>query len=53
MASNAGAIPCLATLLLLVLAASLASAVEKETRLRVYWHDVVSGRPDATVAQVA
>ncbi|KAM0924101.1 hypothetical protein ACQ4PT_005095 [Festuca glaucescens] len=53
MASSAGAVSCLAALLLLLLAASTASAAEKETRLRVYWHDVVSGGPNATVAQVA
>ncbi|KAM0901794.1 hypothetical protein ACQ4PT_019708 [Festuca glaucescens] len=51
MASSAGAVSCLAALVLLLLAASTASAAEKETRLRVYWHDVVSGGPNATVAQ--
>ncbi|XP_006663257.2 dirigent protein 21-like [Oryza brachyantha] len=39
-----------AALLLVVLVAP--AAAQKETKLRVFWHDVVSG-PNATVAQVA
>ncbi|CAM0952383.1 unnamed protein product [Alopecurus aequalis] len=54
MASSTGSVSCLAALLLLlVLAAAPTSSAEKETRLRVYWHDVVSGGPNATVVQVA
>ncbi|KAF7060899.1 hypothetical protein CFC21_067645 [Triticum aestivum] len=51
--ASSTALSCLAALLLLAAAAAPASAAEKETRLRVYWHDVVSGGPNATVAQVA
>ncbi|KAF7074645.1 hypothetical protein CFC21_079489 [Triticum aestivum] len=51
--ASSTAISCLAALLLLAAAAAPAFAAEKETRLRVYWHDVVSGGPNATVAQVA
>ncbi|KAL6595694.1 hypothetical protein ACP70R_048034 [Stipagrostis hirtigluma subsp. patula] len=44
----------LALALLAAAAPSPASAAEKETRFRVYWHDVVSGGPNvSTVAQVA
>ncbi|XP_062182840.1 dirigent protein 22-like [Phragmites australis] len=39
-------------LALALLAATASAAGEKETHLRVYWHDVVSG-PNATVVQVA
>ncbi|KAI4984846.1 dirigent protein 22-like [Hordeum vulgare subsp. vulgare] len=51
--ASSTALSCLATLLLLAAAAAPASAAEKETRLRVYWHDVVSGGPNARVVQVA
>ncbi|KAL6870849.1 hypothetical protein ACP4OV_014697 [Aristida adscensionis] len=44
---------CLVLAAVAVLAAPSAAA-EKETRFRVYWHDVVSGGPNvSTVAQVA
>ncbi|RCV37355.1 hypothetical protein SETIT_8G056400v2 [Setaria italica] len=37
-----------------LLAATASAAGEKETRLRVFWHDVVSGGPNvSTVVQVA
>ncbi|KAK3119457.1 hypothetical protein QOZ80_9AG0670820 [Eleusine coracana subsp. coracana] len=39
-------------LALALLAATASAADEKETRLRVFWHDVVSG-PNSTVVQVA
>ncbi|KAL6658450.1 hypothetical protein ACP70R_004036 [Stipagrostis hirtigluma subsp. patula] len=40
--------------LALLAAAASPAAAEKETRFRVYWHDVVSGGPNvSTVAQVA
>ncbi|VAI21841.1 unnamed protein product [Triticum turgidum subsp. durum] len=51
--ASSTALSCLAALLLLAAAAAPASAAEKETRLRVYWHDVVSGGPNARVVQVA
>ncbi|TVU26143.1 hypothetical protein EJB05_28679, partial [Eragrostis curvula] len=44
-----GFISCLLALALL---AATASAAEKETRLRVFWHDVVTG-PNSTIVQVA
>ena len=50
--ASSTALSCLAALLLLAAAAAPASAAE-ETRLRVYWHDVVSGGPNARVVQVA
>ena len=43
MASSTGSVSRLAALLLLVVLAASTStpaSVEKETRLRVYWHDV-------------
>ncbi|KAF0902534.1 hypothetical protein E2562_017932 [Oryza meyeriana var. granulata] len=51
MASSASS--CVLAAVLLVLAATASPAAgQKETRLRVFWHDVVSG-PNSTVAQVA
>ncbi|CAO2141074.1 unnamed protein product [Urochloa humidicola] len=44
----------LSYLLAIALLAATASAAEKETQLRVFWHDVVSGSPNvSTVATVA
>lgn len=41
-------------LLALALLAATASAQEKETHLRVFWHDVVTGGPNvSTIVQVA
>uniref|UniRef100_A0A0E0MD43 Dirigent protein n=1 Tax=Oryza punctata TaxID=4537 RepID=A0A0E0MD43_ORYPU len=49
---------CMFAAVLLVLAAATvpspaAAQAQKETKLRVFWHDVVSGGPNSTVAQVA
>jgi hypothetical protein len=47
-----GSFSCYLLALALLAATASAATGEKETRLRVYWHDVVSG-PNATNVQVA
>jgi hypothetical protein len=51
-ASSCAVSSSLAIVLLALLAASASASAEKETHLRFYWHDVMSG-PSPTVARVA
>ncbi|XP_052137172.1 dirigent protein 23-like [Oryza glaberrima] len=51
-ASSSFVLAAAALLLLAVTAAAEAAGQQKETRMRVYWHDVVTG-PNSTVAKVA